>query len=305
MDIKTSPVLALALALVVSSCERDEFSTGTHTCATTEVKRNSNFPRIDSTGIGLSGWGTIQNKRVSVEDYADGYRYYGSNFHDCGWVYINGVRYPTVMAGNQRWVVGYYRSNVDGYGRAHEVTDIGTWRQGDKYPSIISADVEYNKAVYYPKWFRDTFSSYKSQRNIRVPKGFKELSDWHVPTEPEWASFSVMTMMHNNPWEEANEEFVLNMGLTPTGFFYKGYGDGVPTLAIPDMCVVATSSVNPDAPRVQTMIKVNDIETERSDGTMQLAIDSLYFPMMLMQKVEPIFYKADSTEFYDNWYERR
>lgn len=305
MSNRSSFVAALALVFAMPSCGEDVISTDGHARATDDVKRNSNFPRIDSTSVVLSACVASQNKRVSVEDYADGYRYYGSNFHDCGWVYINGVRYPTVMAGNQRWVVGYYRSNVDGYGRTHEVTDIDSWHQGDEYPSIISANVGYNSAVYYPKWFRDTFSSYKSQRNIRVPKGFKELSGWHVPTEPEWASFCVMTMMHNNPWEDANEEFVLNMGLTPTGFFYKGYGDGVPTLAIPDMCVVATSSVNPDAPRVQTMIKVNDIGTERSDGTMQLSIDSLYFPMMLMQKVEPIFYKVDSTEFYDNWYGRR
>lgn len=305
MNIKSSFVVALALVFVVSSCGDDVRPADIHARVAAGVKRNSGFPRVDSTGIALSAWVTGQNKRVSVEDYADGYRYYGSNFHDCGWVYINGVRYPTVMAGNQRWVVGYYKSNVDGHGRVHKVTDIDSWRQGDEYPSIISAVVECNSAVYYPKWFRDTFSSYRSQRNIRVPKGFKELSGWHVPTEPEWASFCVMTMMHNNPWEEANEEFVLNMGLTPTGFFYKGYGDGVPTLAIPDMCVVATSSVNSDAPRVQTMIKVNDIGTERSDGTMQLSIDSMYFPMMLMQKVEPIFYKADSVEFYDNWYGRR
>lgn len=127
------------------------------------------------------------NKSLSSDDdeYTEGQRYYGSDFHDCGLAYINGVAYNTVMAGNFRWITGFYESSIDGNGV--------DWDGENSVDSaIVSKKIKGDDVYYYPYSFAKTFKSVKAKKNKYLPIGFEELSDWKIPTLDEWEDLCLM-----------------------------------------------------------------------------------------------------------------
>lgn len=225
------------------------------------------------------------NKSLTSDDeeYTEGQRYHGSDFHDCGLVYINGSAYNTVMAGNFRWITGFYDSSIDGNGV--------DWSDS----VIVSKNIKGSEVYYYPYSFAKTFKSVKAKKNKYLPAGFEELSDWKIPTLDEWEDLCLM-VAYGKKTEQRRAHLVEWLELpyaaacifdpengNPVVFpdisaFFLEYENITPKYTYWDLGYVADKNV----PRyifgfINTNISPN-----------------LRAPIKLFQRVKPIFYQADS-----------
>lgn len=262
-------------------CEADDSSSDVYDPFVSEYATFNDFITTNSDAT------VSTNKSLPSDDdeYTEGQRYYGSDFHDCGLAYINGVAYNTVMAGNFRWITGFYESSIDGNGV--------DWDGEDSV--IVTKNLNGADVYYYPYSFAKTFKSVKAKKNKYLPVGFEELSDWKIPTLDEWEDLCLM-VAYGKKTEQRRAHLVDWLELpfasaciydpehgNPIVFpdisaFFLEYENVTPTYTYCDLGYVADKNV----PRyIFGFINTN-------------ASPSFRAPIKLFQRVKPIFYQADS-----------
>lgn len=226
------------------------------------------------------------------DELVDGQRYSGSKFHDGGMAYINGKWYNTVIAGNHRWITGYYHSTVDGNGV--------DWKDRlAPHDTVFQVLVDDEPVYYYHYDFAKTLTSVKTKKNKYLPSGFEELSDWKIPTLDEWGDLCLMTARRCNTVQRC-QLLLDNLEMPFTGVLY--YKKGELNSLFPDIAAffLEYENVTKDYIYWNVGYASDGVTTDQfTFGHVNTNVDTtLHAPIKLFQKVKPIFYEADSLSYY-------
>lgn len=282
------PLCAFAAAVSLQSCsETDELLTDSETEPQLATDEDYELPYAQFFDFDSSDFRSTNKSSTLDEEETDGQRYFGSDFHDGGVVVINGRSFDTVIAGNHRWIVGFYEKLIDGNGVS--------WKDSTgNRPLDFELDDSDDDVYYYPYSFAKTFKDVKAQRNKYLPDGFEELSGWKIPTLGEWEDLCLM-VANGKTKEQRSLHLLQGLGMPFASARINNKEKGYPVV-FPDIAVffLEYENVTPQYTYWDLGYVADKDVPQYTYGFINTGTPNLFAPIKLFQRVKPIFYEADS-----------